>query len=110
MYLRCYLLQVAAQCSHATLAAYQKALKQSSKTREWIKVWENDGTAKITLKCNDEAEMLQLQKDARSLGLIACSIQDAGRTQIAAGSRTVLAIGPGPKSLIDKVSGHLKLY
>ncbi len=54
--------------------------------------------------------MLQLQKEARAQGMIACSIQDAGRTQIAAGSRTVLAIGPGPKSLIDKITGHLKLY
>jgi PTH2 family peptidyl-tRNA hydrolase len=36
-----------------------------------------------------------MQKKARELGLVACSIKDAGRTQIEAGSRTVLAIGPG---------------
>lgn len=33
----------------------------------------------------------------------------AGRTQVAPGSRTVLAIGPAPKSAIDKVTGHLRL-
>ena len=33
----------------------------------------------------------------------------AGRTQVAPGSRTVLAIGPAPKSAIDAVTGHLKL-
>lgn len=38
---------------------------------------------------------LELQKQARKSGLVAQSIMDAGRTQIAAGSRTVLAIGPG---------------
>ena len=38
---------------------------------------------------------LELQANARKHGLVACSIQDAGRTQIAAGSRTVLAVGPG---------------
>lgn len=102
--------KVAAQCSHATLAAYKKAETHSEITRKWIKRWEDYGTTKITLKCNDEVEMLALQKDARSSGLIACSIQDAGRTQIAAGSRTVLAIGPGPKTLLDKITGHLKLY
>lgn len=30
---------------------------------------------------------------------------DAGRTQIAAGSRTVLGIGPAPVALIDAVTG-----
>ena len=37
-------------------------------------------------------------------------IHDAGRTQIASGTATVLGIGPGPSSVIDNVSGHLKLY
>jgi PTH2 family peptidyl-tRNA hydrolase len=35
---------------------------------------------------------------------------DAGRTQIASGTRTVLALGPAPKDLIDSVAGHLKLF
>lgn len=38
---------------------------------------------------------LELQAIALSLGLPAQTIQDAGRTQIAAGSRTVLGVGPG---------------
>ncbi len=50
-----------------------------------------------------------LQATAISLGLVAEVIADAGRTQIEAGSRTVLGIGPGPKSIIDKVTGGLKL-
>jgi PTH2 family peptidyl-tRNA hydrolase len=53
---------------------------------------------------------LELEAVARSLSLTARSIVDAGRTQIATGSRTVLAIGPGPVALIDQVCGHLKLY
>lgn len=35
---------------------------------------------------------------------------DAGKTQIAAGSRTVLALGPAPIEEIDKIASHLKLY
>jgi len=38
-----------------------------------------------------------------------CVQEDAGRTQIAAGSRTVLAIGPAPVKEIDAVTGELKL-
>jgi PTH2 family peptidyl-tRNA hydrolase len=41
---------------------------------------------------------LELQSAALKRGLCAKSIQDAGRTQIAAGSRTVLGIGPGKMS------------
>ena len=50
-----------------------------------------------------------MQATAISLGLVAEVIQDAGRTQIASGSHTVLGIGPAPKSVIDRVTGSLKL-
>lgn len=38
---------------------------------------------------------LQLAAKARSLGLVVSLVQDAGRTQIAPGSKTVVGIGPG---------------
>ena len=37
----------------------------------------------------------QLAHKAREYGLETCLISDAGRTQIAPGSRTVLGLGPG---------------
>ncbi len=46
---------------------------------------------------------------AVAAGLPVYIVCDAGRTQIPAGSQTVLAVGPGPKSAIDKITGHLKL-
>jgi peptidyl-tRNA hydrolase len=60
-----------------------------------VKQWEWAGQPKVTLKCNSEEEILDLQAQARKLGLAAQSICDAGRTQLDAGSRTVLGIGPG---------------
>jgi PTH2 family peptidyl-tRNA hydrolase len=53
--------------------------------------------------------MLELRRKARSLGITAEVIQDAGRTQIEAGSMTVLGVGPAPRSLVDQVTGGLKL-
>ena len=38
---------------------------------------------------------MQLKKTAEKKGLVNYVIRDAGRTQIAAGSRTVLGVGPG---------------
>ena len=50
-----------------------------------------------------------LHAKAQSLGLTAEVIADAGRTQIASGSHTVLGVGPAPKSVVDLVTGSLKL-
>ncbi|CAO3690071.1 unnamed protein product [Rhizopus stolonifer] len=98
--------KIAAQCGHATLACY-KAVKIVNP--DILKAWEYSGQAKVALKCNSEDTLLELQAIALSLGLPAQTIQDAGRTQIEAGSRTVLGVGPGPAELIDQVTGHLKL-
>ncbi|KNE58887.1 peptidyl-tRNA hydrolase [Allomyces macrogynus ATCC 38327] len=99
--------KVAAQCCHACLAAYKHCVRHNPKLAE---AWEYTGQAKVALKVNSEDEMLELEALAQSLSLSAKSIRDAGRTQIAAGSRTVLAIGPGPVEIIDQVTKHLKLY
>ena len=63
----------------------------------------------MALKADSEEELLTLQAQALSLGLCAEVIHDAGRTQIASGSATVLGIGPAPKSKVDEVTGSLKL-
>ncbi|KAL4909079.1 hypothetical protein BDW74DRAFT_145925 [Aspergillus multicolor] len=99
--------KIAAQCSHATLACY-KYLVANSSSSTILRRWESQGQAKIALQIKSEEEMQMLQAQAVSLGLCARVIQDAGRTQIASGSRTVLGI-LGPKSVVDTVTGHLKL-
>jgi len=98
--------KIAAQCSHATLACY-KALSKSNP--RLLRHWERTGQAKIAVKCDSEDELMLLQAKAQSLSICARTIQDAGRTQIAAGSRTVLGIGPAPVRLVNQVTGKLKL-
>ena len=100
--------KIAAQCSHATLACYKHFLSHAPSS-PLLKHWQSLGQAKIALQVPSEEEMQMLQAQAISLGLCAQVIHDAGRTQIASGSATVLGVGPGPKSVIDKVTGHLKL-
>lgn len=43
------------------------------------------------------------------MGILNGGIHDAGRTQVAAGSLTVLAVGPGPDSVINHITGALSL-
>jgi PTH2 family peptidyl-tRNA hydrolase len=64
---------------------------------------------KIALQVKSEEELHTLQAQAMSLGLVAEVIQDAGRTQIAPGSHTVLGIGPAPASVVDQVTSALRL-
>jgi peptidyl-tRNA hydrolase, PTH2 family len=74
-----------------------------------LRQWERRGQAKIAVQAKSQDELLELMGKAQSLGITAEVIQDAGRTQIEAGSLTVLGVGPAPKSLVDKVTGNLKL-
>ncbi|KAL2731649.1 hypothetical protein V1477_015472 [Vespula maculifrons] len=98
--------KIVAQCAHAAVAAYRIALKYPP----ILKAWENSGQVKVTVKVNNEDELRAIAKAARDVGLITNVIQDAGRTQVAPGSRTVCGVGPGPARLVNLVTGHLKLY
>ena len=61
------------------------------------------------MKIDDEDAMRQVKEAAQNAGLVTYIVQDAGRTQIAAGSETVLAIGPAPEHILRTITGHLKL-
>jgi PTH2 family peptidyl-tRNA hydrolase len=100
--------KIGAQCGHATLACYKHFLR-TSPSSSLLTRWEALGQAKVALQVKSEEELELLQARALSLGLVAHTIHDAGRTQIASGSATVLGIGPAPKSVIDQVTGHLRL-
>ncbi|KAF1924710.1 peptidyl-tRNA hydrolase [Didymella exigua CBS 183.55] len=100
--------KIGAQCGHATLACYKHFLRHAPDSII-LKRWERMGQAKVALQVKGEEELEILQATAVSLGLVAHIIHDAGRTQIASGSATVLGIGPAPKGVIDQVTGHLKL-
>ncbi|EIN13590.1 peptidyl-tRNA hydrolase [Punctularia strigosozonata HHB-11173 SS5] len=98
--------KIAAQCSHATLACYKALVKKNPKL---VAHWERTGQAKIALKANSEEQLEELEAMAKSLNLCARAIHDAGRTEVAAGTRTVLGIGPGPVELVNRVTGKLRL-
>lgn len=106
--------KMAAQCSHATLSCYKKIGRAAQKNptspeARILRRWEQRGQAKVAVQIKGQDGLMDLMGIARSLDITAEVIADAGRTQIDAGSLTVLGVGPAPKSLVDKVTGHLKL-
>ncbi|XP_063900150.1 peptidyl-tRNA hydrolase 2, mitochondrial-like isoform X2 [Zophobas morio] len=92
--------KIAAQCCHAAVGVYCKLQKSNPKL---------NAQPKIVLKIPDERSLVDIMHKAKSLGLCTVLITDAGRTQVPSGSKTVLAVGPGPSQIINECTGHLKL-
>lgn len=98
--------KIAAQCCHASIAAFLK-----SQERKWgneYQEWLDEGMQKIVVKVDSEKDLLQLFEQVKSKFPTAL-ITDAGHTQIAAGSKTCIGIGPANENDLKKYTGHLKL-
>ncbi|XP_023280574.1 probable peptidyl-tRNA hydrolase 2 [Seriola lalandi dorsalis] len=67
-----------------------------------------DRAKKVVVQGTNVAHLLELQALAMSLSLPTYLVQDAGLTQVEAGSRTVLAI-MGEEEIVNNVTGSLKL-
>ncbi|UYV70208.1 UBE2G1 [Cordylochernes scorpioides] len=88
--------KIAAQCCHAALSAYRRAL---IKKPHILQLWQVLGEPKIVLKADSEDCMMCLVPKAKEIGILTSVITDAGHTQVAPGSKTVLALGPGSATL-----------
>ncbi|GAB5367398.1 hypothetical protein AAMO2058_001226700 [Amorphochlora amoebiformis] len=98
--------KIAAQAAHGAVAMVMKMMSTSSKH---LDLWIREGQKKICLKINSEEKLEELKRSAVKLGIPQTSIQDAGKTQVKAGTTTVLVVGPAPSKDVDKVTGNLKL-
>lgn len=98
--------KIAAQCGHAAVGCYKQSRRKCPSA---LSAWEKTGCAKIAVKCPNEEEMEAIFEKAASQGIPIYMVEDAGRTQIAAGSRTVLGLGPAPVREFEGVTSHLKL-
>lgn len=96
--------KIAAQAAHAAVAAALAGLG-SPDFRRWL----DEGQPKVVLKVSGEEALDEVCARARSAGLPVQLIQDAGRTQVAAGTATCCAVGPAPIPAVDAVTGGLAL-
>lgn len=98
--------KIVSQCAHAATGIYGALMRSQ---QALLNKWEQCGQPKIVVTCKNQQEMNKLQAVAEKIGLPTFIVADAGRTQVSAGSRTVLAIGPGTKAVVDSVTGKLRL-
>ncbi|HIH09353.1 MAG TPA: peptidyl-tRNA hydrolase [Candidatus Diapherotrites archaeon] len=97
--------KIAAQCSHASLEAYEKTLRQSPL---WVGEWKAQGQAKIVLKVGSKKELLELFEKVKK-AIPSALIKDAGHTQVDTGEPTCIGIGPAPEAEINRFTKDLKL-
>ena len=98
--------KLAAQVAHAAVACALETRKFNSK---WFSKWQNEGGKKAVVKVDCEKDFYPLKDKAEKLGIVTNLVVDAGHTEILAGTKTVLGIGPAPDNIIDKVTGDLSL-
>jgi len=97
--------KLAAQVAHGSVAAAERARMECA---GWFKAWLAEGQKKVVLKASND-EIYRMRDDASELMIPNELIQDAGLTELPPGTITVLAIGPAPDELIDRLTRHLPL-
>lgn len=95
-----------AQVAHASVSSLEEARKLKP---EWVEIWFQQCQKKVVLGVQSVEELRNLEREVKKLGIPCYLVCDAGLTELEPGTITALGIGPAPSSLIDKVTGHLKL-
>lgn len=98
--------KIAAQAGHAAVSAVEEARRHF---QGWWKAWLKEGQRKIALKVDSEQELLELESEAKELGLPCVLIYDRGLTELPPNTLTCLGIGPAPYDSVDKITGKLAI-
>ena len=98
--------KLAAQVAHAAVNCALSTKKNNSK---WFSKWQTEGAKKVVAKVDSVDDFFILKEKSEQLKISTSLIEDAGHTEIAPGTKTVLGLGPAPNNIIDQVTGDLKI-
>ena len=98
--------KLAVQVAHA---AVNCALIAKERDRRAFDGWYREGQKKIVAKVKGLRELHELKNAAELRGLGTSLIEDAGLTQLPAGTTTCLGIGPAPSDQLNPLTGSLQL-
>lgn len=98
--------KAAVQAAHAAVMLVEQAHRRDE---EGLALWLAQGQKKVALLVPTLDEMIELERKARARGIAVAWVEDAGLTEVAAGTRTCLGLGPELASELDPVTGGLSL-
>ncbi len=97
------------KCAQACHASVSSADLVRVKNKAIWKLWKNLGQKKVVVKITNLDELRTIAKLLEKAKLIHFVVKDAGLTQLEPGTITAVGVGPDKSSLIDEVTGNLKL-
>lgn len=97
--------KIGAQCAHAAVKCYMESAKRKP---EHLSAWLNLGQPKVVLRVASEMELNNLITLATGNNVVSGAIHDAGKTQVKAGTLTVVGIGPDTVDKVDAITKSLK--
>ncbi|XP_046687417.1 probable peptidyl-tRNA hydrolase 2 [Homalodisca vitripennis] len=101
--------KTAAQVAHGCLGLYREIeLGSHQESRDDLVAWLDEGQKKIVLSGKNTDALVKLCTKAKDFGIPSHLVKDAGHTEVAAGSTTVLALF-GSEETVNKVTGSLRL-
>ena len=71
--------------------------------------WYKEGQRKIACKVNSREVLFKIKAQVEQKNLPCAIVSDAGLTQLEPGTVTALGIGPVEESLVNPITGNLKL-
>ena len=99
--------KLGAQCGHGAIGLYKQVMGKKN-YEKILEAWESNGQKKICAKLKDDGEMNLIISKLTDAGIAYYTVVDAGKTQVAAGSRTILAVMDYENKL-NQITGTLKL-
>jgi len=98
--------KIASQVAHAAVMCFKRAARDCPLL---VRSWELQGQPKVVLKVTNHEDLVRIETEAQAAGIVTARVNDAGHTQVASGSFTVLGMGPAPTTAFTKITGKLKL-
>lgn len=99
--------KLAVQCAHAAVESLQRAKRTHSRM---VQRWKESSSRKVCLAIDNENELEHFLTLVQEASLPFALVRDAGLTEVAPGTATVLGVGPGPRHIMDSLFRELKAY
>jgi len=98
--------KTAVQVAHAAVGCVLAAQKTYPRVMER---WLLEGQKKVVVRIPGLKELFELEELARKRDIIFDIVTDAGRTEVKPGTITCIGLGPDKDSVLDEITGELKL-
>ncbi len=98
--------KMAVQVAHAAVGCTLECQKRLPRI---FSGWLEQGQKKVVVKVATIREIFDLKEKARRSDIIFHVVTDAGRTEVEPGTITCIGLGPDKESILDDLTGELKL-